>query len=106
MRAALAAHAPRDYPAGFLTAPIPKPAQVAMLDDGAVLMQYTRASSATLAFFRAITVANSSVAAAPNSSLDQPIVLTAWLYSMRCTSLDKTAIRNFVATHTGKAPAH
>ncbi len=46
------------------------------------------------------------VTIAPNPTLDRPIVATAWLYSMRCERLDKTALVKFVNAHAQKGPSH
>jgi hypothetical protein len=41
---------------------------------------------------------------APNSDLDDPVVLTAWLQKQECGSVDAAAIEAFADEHRDNAP--
>lgn len=100
------AHAPGTYPSGFMTGPVAKPAQVAMLEGGRVLLQFR--DDLPAAQLKALKVFGDTddVVVAPNDSLPAPIVATAWLHSMECQRFDKGALQDFVAMHTGKHEGH
>jgi hypothetical protein len=100
------AHAPGNYPSGALSAPIAKPAQVAMLEAGAVLIQYDSISAAQLRELQGIVADHEGVTVAPNDTLAEPVVATAWTYLMRCSRVDKAALESFVQAHLGKAQSH
>jgi hypothetical protein len=88
---------------GVVTTAISRTKQVAMLEDGFVILQYRELSPAQLATLsslagRQVTVAP---AAGPLPSL---VVATAWTWKLACESLSPAAIsalRSFVATHRG-----
>jgi hypothetical protein len=100
------AHAPGNHPTGVLTAPIAKPAQVAMLEAGGVLIQYDDIPAAELRELESIVSEHEGVTIAPNDTLTRPVVATAWTYRMLCSAVDKTALESFVKAHAGKAPSH
>lgn len=99
------AHAPGVHPTGVVASEIPKPVQVALLEEGQVLLQYgsingqQRRSLERLADEGNVTVA-------PNDSLRSPIVATAWLHMMRCVRADQTALQEFIDAHAGKTEGH
>ena len=89
------AHRPGPIPDNVLTSPMPKPEQVALLEAGHVLVQYRSAADG-----RALrSVARAETHIAPGSGLPAPVVATAWLWMMRCDSVDKSAIEKFVDAH-------
>ena len=45
-----------------------------------------------------------NVAVAPNPSLPDRVVATAWLFKQTCGGVDSTALRGFIRTHAGKGP--
>ena len=98
------AHAPGNHPSGALAEPIARPVQVGMLEGGHVLVQFRDAGlREALAPFAS---PKGGVTVAPNPSMDAPIVVTAWLYSMRCQRVEGTAIDAFITAHLGKNPGH
>ena len=68
-----------------------RPIQVGILESGKLLVQYRDARDAVLVG----AFAGGDVVVAPNSSLDQPVVLTAWLHLQRCQSVNATVIGEF-----------
>jgi hypothetical protein len=93
---------------GIVTAPIPRPSQVAMLETGYVIVQYfglSPADEVTLGGLAGplVTVAP---AAAP---LPAPVVATAWTWKETCRSVDAdalAALRTFITTRRGKGFSH
>lgn len=91
-------------PSGALGAPIDRPTQVQVLEQGGVLIQYRDldpGSVATLA-----TLAGDDVVVAPNPGLASPVVATAWLTKLECEALDVDTLRRFIAEHRGEDPEH
>jgi hypothetical protein len=83
--------------------PIPKPVQVGLLEDGAVLLQHRPDLAAgQLADLEAL--ASGDVVVAPNPDLPDPVVATAWLFKRSCSSVDVDALREFVDERRGKGP--
>src|SRR5690349_6699988 len=99
------AHAPGNYPTGVVTTPLSKPAQVAMLEAGAVLVQYKGISADQRRSLVAFARKHEVVTIAPNDSLPSPVVATAWLYMQRCTRVDTDALADFVTMHALKSRA-
>jgi hypothetical protein len=88
---------------GALTAAIPRPSQVAMLESGFILLQYRDLpadQTATLA-----NLADNLVTVAPAAGpLPTPVVATAWTWKLECASVTPaavTALRAFVTAHRG-----
>ncbi|MGI8685207.1 MAG: EamA family transporter [Acidimicrobiales bacterium] len=91
--------------AGAQDDPVSRPAQVALLEKGGVMIQHRGATGADLRRLR--TLADREVVVAPNPGLDHPVVATAWRYRMACegaggAALD--ALEEFIDAHKGKGP--
>jgi Protein of unknown function (DUF3105) len=95
-------------PTGAVTAPIPRPRQVAMLESGYVILQYAGLPAADVVTLgglagRLVTVAP---AAGP---LPARVVATAWTWKVTCSSVDADAVaalRTFIAARRGKGFSH
>lgn len=99
------AHLAGGAPAGVQEAPVVRPAQVALLEAGGVMIQYTGITGTDLRRLRRL--AEREVAVAPNPGLDAPIVATAWRHRMSCpgaggAALD--ALEAFIDAHKGEGP--
>jgi len=95
-------HAPGALPSGALTQPLARPAQVGALEAGAVLLQYRDLSAAEL---RSLTdLITDKVIVAPNPSLPDRVVATAWLFKQTCSGVDAAALRGFIRTRVGHGP--
>ena len=90
-------------PTGIVDTPIDRPVQVAMLEEGDVLIQYRDAADKS-----ALTpLAAAHVTLAPNPALPQRVVATAWTWKQTCRAPDTKALRSFIAKHEGvNKPAH
>lgn len=102
------AHRSGNHPTGVLSQPIPRPVQVALLEEGGVIVQYTDAVSASARRdIKAFVRANEGVTSAPAlASPEADIVVTAWQYKMRCGDFDADAFADFVKAHLDKTAAH
>jgi drug/metabolite transporter (DMT)-like permease len=95
-------HTPGALPKGALTQPLSRPAQVGALEGGEVLLQYRDLSTSELdALTKLIT---DNVVVAPNPSLPDQVVATAWLYKQTCAGVDTTVLRGFIRTRVGHGP--
>lgn len=99
------AHFSGGAPAGAQDAPVTRPAQVALLEVGGVMVQYRDVTRADLRRLR--TLAGREVVVAPNATLDRPVVATAWRHRMACggaggPALD--ALSAFIDAHLGNGP--
>lgn len=88
---------------GVVTAPIPRPSQVAMLESGYVIVQSEGLVPAQKAALD--TLAGTLVTVAPPvAPLPSPIVATAWTWKLLCgsvTAASLSALRAFIAAHKG-----
>lgn len=91
-------------PTGVAAAPIDRPLQVHMLEDGAVLVQHRDLPPGQLAALEQL--AGGEVVVAPNPSLPAPVVATAWTVKLTCSSVDPAALRRFARAHAGKGAGH
>lgn len=94
-------------PSGARNEPVARPAQVALLEAGGVMLQYKNVSAADLRRLR--TLSGRQVVVAPNPGLRAPVIATAWRHSMRCGSASGgslDAVARFVEAHRGKGPEH
>ena len=95
-------HEPGAPLAGVLRDPVAKPRQVGALEAGAVLLQYRQLTAAQQQQLEAL--ASDRVAVAPNESLPDRVVATAWLYKQVCSDVDVASLRSFVDQHVGHGP--
>ena len=95
-------HTPGALPTGALDHPLARPAQVGALEAGDVLLQYRDLSADEL---RSLTdLVTDKVVVAPNSSLPDRVVATAWLFKQTCSGVDAAALRGFIRTRVGHGP--
>jgi hypothetical protein len=95
-------HIPGDPRSGVLDEPLSRPEQVGHLEAGGILLQHRGLDVDDLAVLESL--AGGPVAVAPNPDLPAPIVATAWLHSLACTSPDLDVLAGFVEAHRGRAP--
>ena len=95
-------HTPGALPKGVLTQPLSRPSQVGALEAGVVLLQYRDLSADEM---RSLTqLATDKVVVAPNPSLPDRVVATAWLFKQTCSGVDSAALRGFIRTRAGHGP--
>lgn len=95
-------HTPGPPRSGALDEPLTRPEQVGHLESGGILLQHDGLADEQMAELAAI--AGDEVAVAPNPDLPAPVVATAWLRTMRCSTPDVAALEAFVEAHRGQAP--
>ncbi len=95
-------HLPGATSARVRTEPLSRPAQVGVLEAGQVLLQYRDLDTAELA--RLTALSGPTAVVAPNPTLPDRVVATAWLHKLRCDGVDETALRAFGADHAGNGP--
>jgi drug/metabolite transporter (DMT)-like permease len=95
-------HTPGAPPKGVLASPLSRPSQVGALEAGFVLLQYRDLSDDELR--QLSDLVGDNVAVAPNPSLPNRVVATAWLFKQTCGGVDSTALRGFIRTPAGKGP--
>ena len=93
-----------NHPTGVLDSPIDRPRQVAMLENGAVLVQWKGLSPPERAAVERL--AGGEVTVAPDASLRRAVVATAWTWKLSCSRVDERALRKFIAAHADHGPAH
>ena len=92
-------------PRGLLTQPISKSLQVAALEKGTVIIQFDRTKPAALSeALAALAVGQPLVALAPSASPTSAVAVTAWTWSMTCTTADAAAVGQFIHDHQGHGP--
>ena len=90
---------------GAQAAPLSRPVQVAVLEEGGVMVQHRGLDAGSRARLEAL--AADGVVVAPNPGLTAPVVVTAWRHRLTCAAADAdavTAIGRFVDAHRGRAP--
>lgn len=93
-------HLSGPLPTGVLYEEQPGPVQVAMLEQGWVLVQYDPSiDGAQKEFLEGL--AGDQVVVAPNSTMDDPVVATAWRWKLSCESVDADALDRFIADRAG-----
>jgi hypothetical protein len=95
-------HTPGPPRSGVLDEPLTRPEQVGHLEAGGILVQHAGLTDAQVA--ELAQVAGGGVAVVPNPDLSAPIVVTAWLRTMPCSTPDTEALQEFVTVHQGQAP--
>lgn len=71
--------------------PLSRPIQVGILESGKLLVQYRDAADGPAAD----ALGGADVVVAPNPTLSQPVVLTAWLRLQRCQRVDADVVDAF-----------
>jgi hypothetical protein len=83
---------------GVVTRQLLPAEQVTILEAGDVLVQYRDADDAP-----AVEALHQTwVTIAPNSSLEERVVATAWTYKLECRAVDTAALQRFIAAHKGQ----
>jgi len=95
-------HTPGAVQGGVRTDPLNRPSQVGALEAGLVLLQYRDLSPADVATLGGL--ASNQVVVAPNSSLPDRVVATAWLEKQTCRAVDVASLRGFIREHAGRGP--
>jgi drug/metabolite transporter (DMT)-like permease len=95
-------HAPGVLPTGVLVEPLARPAQVGALEGGVVLLQYRDLSAKELGALTELVT--DKVVVAPNPTLPERVVATAWLSKQTCSGVDSTSLRGFIRTRAGHGP--
>ncbi len=88
---------------GVQTEPLEGPVQVAVLEEGGVILQY-RPDLAQEWRARLVSLAGEKVVVAPKPGLTSPVVATAWRHRLACRSVDVAAVRSFISERLGKGP--
>ncbi|HVM04843.1 MAG TPA: EamA family transporter [Acidimicrobiales bacterium] len=92
---------------GVQSEPLPRPVQVAVLEEGGVVVQHKGLDATGRARLEAL--AADDVAVAPNPELPSPVVATAWQHRLVCGDAGEAsveAVERFVAAHRGGGPGH
>ena len=95
-------HTPGAIPQGVLDHSLSRPAQVGALEAGVVLLQYRDLSADEVRSLSGLVTDH--VVVAPNASLPDRVVATAWLYKQTCAGVDAAALRGFIRTRAGHGP--
>ena len=96
-------HAVGATPRGALDRPLPEPVQVALLEEGVVLVQHHSVTADDRRRLEAL--AGDAVVVAPRAGPGPPVVATAWRHRMVCAGVDLAALRAFIASRRGAAAA-
>lgn len=92
-------------PAGAQDSPVSRPAQVALLEQGGVMVQYDGVTPGEVA--RLESLARAEVVVAPSPGLPAPVVATAWRHRLVCDGVSDGVIRAveaFVGSRLGQGP--
>lgn len=93
----------RPTPRGVVSDPLERPVQVAVLEQGGVLIQYRVPGSGKAL---AALADDASVVIAPNPDLPAAVVATAWAVKLTCTRVDVVALRTFITDHPVVGRSH
>lgn len=96
------AHVSGHTPSGAVDEPVSRPAQVAVLEAGGVVVQYRDPALAD----ELAVLAGAQVVVAPNPDLPAPVVATRWRHKLVCQGTDLDALRSFVADAARARPGH
>ncbi|MGI9601616.1 MAG: DUF3105 domain-containing protein [Acidimicrobiales bacterium] len=83
-------------PEGIVGEPLSRSTQVAVLEAGRVLVQYSETVSYD-AVIELTAIEHPSVVVAPNPGLDEPVVVTAWTWKMECSEVDEEVLADINA---------
>jgi hypothetical protein len=100
------AHRPAPLPGEVLAAPLDKPAQVAALEGGQVLIQYGKITPEDRRKLTTLAHRYDHVTVAPGRDLPSKVVATAWLFMQTCSRVDRGALQDFITMHGGEHAAH
>jgi drug/metabolite transporter (DMT)-like permease len=95
-------HTPGAKLQGALTQPLSRPSQVGALEQGDVLLQYRDLSADEIRSLTELVADN--VVVAPNASLPDRVVATAWLFKQTCSGVDTPTLRGFIRSRAGHGP--
>jgi drug/metabolite transporter (DMT)-like permease len=95
-------HTPGALPQGVLDHSLSRPSQVGALEAGVVLLQYRDLSADEIRSLSELVTDH--VVVAPNPSLPDRVVATAWLFKQTCSGVDAPTLRGFVRTRAGHGP--
>lgn len=99
------AHLGGALPSGAQTEPVSRPAQVAVLEKGGIVVQFRDLPAPDRARLEAL--AGPDVVVAPNPDLPAVLVATAWLHRLTCAGADEDAVdavARFIDDRRGKGP--
>lgn len=88
---------------GVQDQPVDSPLQVAVLEEGGIMVQY-RPDLPAADIGALSQVAADKVVVAPNPSLSKLVVATAWRHRLTCRSVDLVELRGFISDRQGKGP--
>jgi hypothetical protein len=91
-------------PTGVLDRPLRRPEQVALLEEGHVLVQHHDLPVEDVDALGALAGRHAQVTVAPNASLPDRLVATAWTVKQVCRAVDVDALERFVTAHVGRGP--
>jgi len=97
------AHLPGAGAGGARRQPLSRPEQVAVLEEGGVVLQHRDLDDRDRRRLEAL--AADDIVVAPNAGLDVPVMATAWRQRLRCQTVDAPALRAFIDAHRGGGPA-
>jgi hypothetical protein len=83
---------------GVVTRQLLPAEQVTVLEAGDVLVQYRDAADAPAVE----ALRQTWVTIAPNASLKERVVATAWTYKLECRAVDTAALQRFIDAHKGQ----
>jgi hypothetical protein len=92
------AHIVGNLPRGVVGEELPRPVQVALLEQGEVLIQYATRDPEERASLEAL--AGEHVTIAPRDG-NPVVVATAWQRKLECTGIDTGMLRAFIDEHAG-----
>lgn len=95
-------HQPGPPIAGVVDEPIAPPLQVGLLEEGSVLIQHRDLDAAAERELDAL--ASDTVVVAPDPDLGDPIVATAWVHKLTCSTVDTDALQQFIDDRVGGGP--
>jgi hypothetical protein len=99
------AHRPGPLPGSVVTSPLEKPAQVAALEGGQILIQYGKITPEDRRKLTTIAHRYDHVTVAPGRALPSKVVATAWLYMQQCKRVDRGTLQDFITMHGGEHKA-
>lgn len=94
------AHELGTNPSGVLTEAVRRPVQVALLEEGGILLQYRDLDTDERRRLEAL--AATEVVVAPNPDLASALVATAWRHKLSCTTVDVDTLTRFIEAHEGR----